>query len=209
MAALRNLAYVTCGDWHAAEDAVANALTKLYPRWARLDRPDLYAQTMVVRAAIDETRRPWWRRERAAGERVPDVALADHSGATDERLTVRVALQAVPVRQRAVLVLRYYVGMTAEEAADVLGVRAASVRSQTTRGLANLRVALAAGGVVLHEPADEPAADEASELGEWTHANAGPGGAGNVGAAGSAGRRPARRAWPCSASWLRPWRCRH
>ena len=31
-AALRNLAYVTCGDWHAAEDAVANALTKLYPR---------------------------------------------------------------------------------------------------------------------------------------------------------------------------------
>ncbi|MEV4141445.1 sigma-70 family RNA polymerase sigma factor [Dactylosporangium sp. NPDC049742] len=180
MAALRNLAYVTCGDWHSAEDAVANALAKLYPRWSRLDRPDLYAQTMVVRAAIDETRRPWWRRERSAGDRVPDVAQADPSGAADERLTVRRALQAVPVRQRAVLVLRYYLGMTAEEAAEVLGIRAASVRSQTTRGLANLRAALAAGGMVLDEP---------SELGEWTNADAGPGGAGDVRATAAAARR--------------------
>lgn len=180
MAALRNLAYVTCGDWHAAEDAVANALTKLYPRWGRLERPDLYAQTMVVRAAIDETRRPWWRRERAAGDQVPDVVQDDHSGAADDRQTVRLALRAVPARQRAVLVLRYYLGMTAEEAGEVLGVRAASVRSQTTRGLANLRAALAARGVVLDEP---------SQLGEWTHANAGPGGAGDVRATAAAVRR--------------------
>jgi RNA polymerase sigma-70 factor (sigma-E family) len=185
MAALRNLAYVTCGDWHAAEDAVANTLTKLYPRWSRLDRPDLYAQTMVVRAAIDETRRPWWRRERPAGDRLPDVAQPDPSGATDERLTVRTALQAVPVRQRAVLVLRYYLGMTAEEAGEVLGVRAASVRSQTTRGLANLRAALAARGVVLEEPSEA----EPAELGEWTNAHAGPGGAGDVRATAAAARR--------------------
>jgi len=66
MASLRKLAYMTCGDWHAAEDAVANALVKLYPRWRKLDRPDLYAKTMVYRAAIDEKRRPW-RRERSAG----------------------------------------------------------------------------------------------------------------------------------------------
>jgi RNA polymerase sigma-70 factor (sigma-E family) len=215
MAALRNLAFVTCGDWHAAEDAVANALTKLYPRWAKLDRPDLYAQTMVVRAAIDETRRPWWRRERAAGDKVPDIEQGDHSGAADERLTVRTALQAVPVRQRAVLVLRYYLGMTAEEAGEVLGIRAASVRSQTTRGLANLRAALAAGGVVLEEPSDgapsdekpsdgapsdegssgdapsgnAPSGGEPYELGEWTHAHAGPGGAGDVRATAAAARR--------------------
>jgi hypothetical protein len=47
MASLRTLAYVTCGDWHTAEDAVANALARLYPRWDRLERPDLYAQTMT------------------------------------------------------------------------------------------------------------------------------------------------------------------
>jgi DNA-directed RNA polymerase specialized sigma24 family protein len=72
MPSLRKLAFVTCGDWHMAEDAVANAFIKLYPRWRRLERPDLYAKTMVVRAAIDETRRPW-RRERSAGDSLPDV----------------------------------------------------------------------------------------------------------------------------------------
>ncbi|HKT02303.1 MAG TPA: sigma-70 family RNA polymerase sigma factor [Rugosimonospora sp.] len=177
MGALRNLAYVTCGDWHAAEDAVANALAKLYPRWGRLERPDLYAHTMVFRAAIDETRRPWWRRERSAGDAMPDVAQADPSSASDDRMRVRTALQAVPVRQRAVLVLRYYLGMTAEEAADVLGVRAATVRSQTSRGLANLKAALAAGNVVF---------DEAPEFGEWANENAGRGGSGDVRAAAAA-----------------------
>ena len=72
MTSLRKLAYVTCGDWHTAEDAVANALIKLYPRWRKLERPDLYVKTMVYRAAIDETRRPW-RRERSAGDAMPDV----------------------------------------------------------------------------------------------------------------------------------------
>jgi RNA polymerase sigma-70 factor (sigma-E family) len=168
MAALRNLAFTTCGDWHAAEDAVANALAKLYPRWGSIERPDLYVQTMVFRAAIDETRRPWWRRERLAGDAMPEVARPDPHGATDERLRVRTALLAVPVRQRAVLVLRFYLGMTAEEAAEVLGVRAATVRSQTSRGLAKLRAALAAGGVDFDEP---------SELGAWNHANEGRGGA--------------------------------
>jgi RNA polymerase sigma factor (sigma-70 family) len=177
MAALRNLAFVTCGDWHAAEDAVANALTKLYPRWGRLERPDLYAQTMVFRAAVDETRRPWWQRERSAGDAIPDLVQADPSGASDERLRVRAALLKVPARQRAALVLRFFLGMTAEEAADVLGVRAASIRSQTTRGLANLRAALAAESVVL---------DEESEVGEWSNANAGRGERGDVGAAAAA-----------------------
>jgi len=64
MASLRKLAYMICGDWHTAEDAVANALVKLYPR-RKLERPDLYVKTMVDRAAIDETGRPW-RRERSA-----------------------------------------------------------------------------------------------------------------------------------------------
>src|SRR5262245_50268557 len=169
MGALRNLAFVTCGDWHAAEDAVANALTKLYPRWERLERPDLYAQTMVFRAAIDETRRPWWRRERLAGDAMPDVPQVDPTAASDERLRVHAALRKVPVRQRAVLVLRFFLGMNAEETADVLGVRAASVRSQTTRGLANLRAALAAESVVF------------DEVGELSDANEGRGRRGDVG----------------------------
>ncbi|HEV7962229.1 MAG TPA: SigE family RNA polymerase sigma factor [Actinoplanes sp.] len=160
MASLRKLAYVTCGDWHTAEDAVANALAKLYPRWRRLDRPDLYAKTMVYRAAVDETRRPW-RRERSAGDALPDVALRDPHGATDERLRVRAALQEVAPRQRAALVLRYYLGMSMEETAGVLGCNVGTAKSQTSRGLAKLRTILAGQNIRLND---------VIEIEEWTNA---------------------------------------
>ncbi|MDX6243076.1 MAG: hypothetical protein QOE76_799 [Frankiales bacterium] len=53
------------------------------------------------------------------------------------------ALAGIPPRQRAVLVLRYYEGMTEGEVADVLGVSVGTVRSQTTKALAKLRLSLA------------------------------------------------------------------
>jgi RNA polymerase sigma-70 factor (sigma-E family) len=146
---LRKLAYLTCGNWHTAEDAVATALAKLYPRWRKLDRPDLYAKTMVYRAAVDEVRRPW-RRERSAGDEMPDVALRDPAAATDERIRVQVALRAVPRKQRAALILRYYLGMTLEETAGVLGVSVGTAKSQTSRGLARLREVLATERIDLH-----------------------------------------------------------
>jgi RNA polymerase sigma-70 factor (sigma-E family) len=161
MASLRTLAYMTCGDWHTAEDAVANALAKLYPRWHKLDRPDLYAQTMVFRAAIDETRRPWWRRERSASDALPDMAQVDSADTTNEQLRVRAALLAVPPRQRAVLVLRYYQGLSIDETAEVLGCRAGTVKSQASRGLDRLREVLGSRDIELSETTD---------TGEWTHA---------------------------------------
>jgi RNA polymerase sigma-70 factor (sigma-E family) len=159
---LRKLAYVTCGDWHTAEDAVATALAKLYPRWRRLDRPDLYAKTMVYRAAVDETRRPW-RRERSAGDALPDVAQRDPAALTDERLRVQAALREVSPRQRAALVLRYYLGLSLEETAGVLGCNIGTAKSQTSRGLSKLRDLLAAERIDL---------DEVGELEEWNKARA-------------------------------------
>ena len=159
MASLRKLAYMTCGDWHAAEDAVANALVKLYPRWRKLERPDLYVKTMVYRAAIDETRRPW-RRERAAGDAMPDVPLADPAGATDERLRIRAALEAVPARQRAAVILRHYLGMSLQDTAGVLGCNVGTAKSQTSRGLARLRELLAAERINL----------AGGSIEEWTNA---------------------------------------
>ncbi|MET8084165.1 SigE family RNA polymerase sigma factor [Micromonospora sp. NPDC005197] len=159
MASLRKLAYVTCGDWHTAEDAVANALVKLYPRWRKLDRPDLYVKTMVYRAAVDETRRPW-RRERAAGDAMPDVALRDPTGATDERMRLRAALDAVPPRQRAAVVLRHYLGLSLEDTAGVLDCTVGTAKSQVSRGLAKLRVSLAGERINLTGKSIE----------EWTNA---------------------------------------
>jgi RNA polymerase sigma-70 factor (sigma-E family) len=145
---LRALAYVTCGDWQAAEDAVAGALAKLYLRWGRVAAPDAYARTMVVRAAIHEKRRPW-RRERSAGDALPDVAGPDHAGDVDERLRLRAALSHVPKRQRAVLVLRFLEGLSVEETAEVLGCRPGTVKSQSSRGLDTLRSVLAAEDITL------------------------------------------------------------
>jgi RNA polymerase sigma-70 factor (sigma-E family) len=138
MESLRNLAYLSCGDWQVAEDAVSTALARLYVRWRRVNAPDSYARTMVVRAAIDEKRRPW-RRERPSSNALPDVAFADPSGDTDERLRVTAALRKVPARQRAAIVLRYYEGLSVEETAAALGCREGTVKSQTLRGLATLR----------------------------------------------------------------------
>jgi RNA polymerase sigma-70 factor (sigma-E family) len=162
MSTLRKLAYMTCGDWHTAEDAVANALIKLYPRWRKLERPDLYAKTMVYRAAVDEMRRPW-RRERSTGDQMPEVPLRDPSGATDERLRVRTALSAVPPKQRAAVILRYYLGLNLEETAGVLGVTIGTAKSQASRGLSRLREVLAKEKITLTED---------SRIGEWSSAGA-------------------------------------
>ena len=141
MASLRKLAYMTCGDWHAAEDAVANALVKLYPRWRKLERPDLYVKTMVYRAAIDETRRPW-RRERSAGDAVPDAAVRDTAAVTDERMRLWAALESVPAGQRAAVVLRHYLDLSLEDTAAVLDCTVGTAKSQVARGLAKLRESL-------------------------------------------------------------------
>lgn len=147
---LRALAYVTCGDWQAAEDAVSGALARLYLRWNRVASPDAYARTMVVRAAIREKRRPW-RREHSAGDALPDIASPDPAGTVDERLRLQAALRHVPPRQRAVLVLRFLEGLSVEETAEVLGCRAGTVKSQSARGLTTLRAVLAANDITLHE----------------------------------------------------------
>jgi RNA polymerase sigma-70 factor (sigma-E family) len=143
MEPLRGLAYLTCGDWQAAEDAVLTVLAKLYVKWRRVDNHGSYARTAVVRAAIDETRRPWWRRESAQSHAMPDRPVPhDTAGAVDERLRVRAALQQLPARLRAVLTLRYLEGLSVQETAEALGCPEGTVKSYTSRGLDALRQVL-------------------------------------------------------------------
>ena len=108
MESLRGLAYVTCGNWQTAEDAVLTAMAKLYGKWHRVDNHDAYARTAVVRAAIDESRRPWWRRERShSNQDLPDRAMPDATEEVAQRLHIRAALGTLPAKHRAVLVLRF------------------------------------------------------------------------------------------------------
>lgn len=156
---LRSLAYLTCGDWHAAEDAVAASLAKLYVRWSKVDTPLAYVRRAIVHALVDESRRPWRRRERSAGHALPELPGPDHAEQVDERIRIRAALARMAPGQRAVLVLRYYEGLSVEETAEVLGRQPGTVKSQTARGLAALRALLGTDELrVTENDADGPAA---------------------------------------------------
>lgn len=139
MESLRGLAYLTCGDWQVAEDAVLAALAKLYVKWKRVENHEAYARTAVVRAAIDETRRPWWRREESHSHAMPDPVVPDATSAVDERLRMREALRHLPPRQRAVLVLRFLEGLSVEQTAATLKCPTGTVKVYTSRGLDALR----------------------------------------------------------------------
>lgn len=143
--AVRRTAYMLCGDWHRADDLAQTAFVAVHRRWQKIrDRAalDAYVRKTLVRASIDESRRPW-RREHTV-ETMPDEA--GNEGGLDERVATRetllAALTKVPPRQRAVLVLRYFEGLDVRAAAKALGCTEGTVKSQTARGLVALRSAL-------------------------------------------------------------------
>jgi RNA polymerase sigma-70 factor (sigma-E family) len=141
---LRRTAFLICGDWQHAEDAVQNAMVKLYSSWAKVrDRESLdgFVRTTLIRGLIDEGRRPW-RRERSV-EVLPERADPGSGGSgSDDRMAMLSALAEVPPRQRAVLVLRFYEDCDVADTARLLGCSEGNVKSQTARGLAKLRALL-------------------------------------------------------------------
>jgi RNA polymerase sigma-70 factor (sigma-E family) len=134
------LAYLLTGDRYAAEDLLQGALERTYQRWTRVSRdgsPHAYVRRALVNGATDRHRR---RRG------VVEVDLENATLSDDDRgdeLAARDALLAVvrqlPAGQRAVLVLRYYEGLTETETAASLGCSIGTVKSQHARALARLR----------------------------------------------------------------------
>ncbi|MCO1579729.1 SigE family RNA polymerase sigma factor [Crossiella sp. SN42] len=148
-AGLRRTAFLLCGDWHRAEDLVQSTLIKLYKAWRRLEAHgaiEPYARQVLVRTAIDESRR-FWRREKSTAE-PPDLPTAQ-TGA-EVAVDVRRALAALPKRQRAVVVLRFWEDLPVQEVARLLGCTEGTVKSQSAKGLAALRKSLS-GYLVLEE----------------------------------------------------------
>src|SRR5947209_3555882 len=140
--ALRRTAYLLCGDWHRAEDLVQGTLVKVVvaARRQHVESLDAYSRQVLLRLFLDENRRLWRRREKSWAEPVDvvDSALGD----SDLKLTVLSALRGLPPRQRATVVLRYWEDRSVEETADLLGISSGTVKSQSARALAALRVVL-------------------------------------------------------------------
>jgi RNA polymerase sigma-70 factor (sigma-E family) len=136
---------LTAGDHHLAEDLAQTTLTRMYLAWRRVRRdsaagehPDRYAHRVLVRAFLDETRRPWWRRER--GSSPPDEEHPAPPGTdTEDVHAIQAALALLPPPQRAAVVLRHWLGYDVEETARLLDCTPQAVRSRTFRGLEQLR----------------------------------------------------------------------
>ena len=148
--------YAVARDSRDAEDAVQNALADAQRHWPRVQAagdPMAYARRMALNALLAERRRAWWSREVAdAGEAATrHTAPGDHAALTTTRVTVLDALRALPPRQRAIVVLRYYDDLSEAQIADVLGCRPGTVKSQAAAALATLRRTLGAIDLTVKE----------------------------------------------------------
>jgi RNA polymerase sigma-70 factor (sigma-E family) len=138
---LTRFAYLICGDRTRAEDLVQEVLLAMHRRFGPVlpvDDPLAYARRAIVNANVSWSRRSTSRE--IPTERLPESAA--EPAAPDDRLWQ--LLDSLGSRQRAVLVLRYYLGYPDADIAETLGCRRATVRSLAARALAALRVRLSA-----------------------------------------------------------------
>ncbi|HLY33574.1 MAG TPA: SigE family RNA polymerase sigma factor [Jatrophihabitantaceae bacterium] len=142
-AALLRTAYLLTGDAGAAEELVQDTLVRLYPKWDRVQAADLplaYVRRSVTNAFVNERRRASSRDIRF--EVVPErMDMRDVMATIADRDELWPLLQALPARQRAALVLRYFHDMSDDQIAAELECRAGTVRSLISRGLATMRQA--------------------------------------------------------------------
>jgi RNA polymerase sigma-70 factor (sigma-E family) len=139
---LQRTAFLLTGDWQVAEDLVQTALAKAWVHWsgiARADRPEMYVRRVIVTTFISWRRRRWWRNELAAEDLPEQQDRADLQAEAANRLVARKLLAALPARQRAILVLRFFDDLTEMEVAAMMGCTVGTVKSQSAKALASLR----------------------------------------------------------------------
>jgi len=138
---LLRFAMVLTGDARLCEEIVQDVLVRAYERWAHigaLEYPNAYVRRMVVNEFLSWRRK--WSRVEPFDVAAHGIAQSDHAEAYAERTAVLSDLAKLPRKQRAVLVLRYYDGLSDAEIAEVLGCSAGTVRGYASRALATLRI---------------------------------------------------------------------
>jgi RNA polymerase sigma-70 factor (sigma-E family) len=143
---LYRLACLLTGSPTEADDLLQESLVKVYVRWAKVSRtqvPEAYVRRIMVNTLVSRTRRPHRRHEQLSGQ-VAAMPVVSPEEAVLERAQVWPMVRALPVRQRAVIVLRYYEDLSEREIADVLGCSTGSVKSQAHDALMSLRRDVAA-----------------------------------------------------------------
>jgi RNA polymerase sigma-70 factor (sigma-E family) len=141
---LIRLAYVMLGDRPSAEDVVQEAFCSLYRRWDHLAEADsalYYVRSSVLNGCRSVLRSRAARRRGVAYE-LPTVSAEAVVLSGEEREEVIRAVGRLPHRQREAVVLRFYLDLSDEQIARVMGIRQSTVRSTAYRGLEALSRAL-------------------------------------------------------------------
>jgi RNA polymerase sigma-70 factor (sigma-E family) len=125
------LAFALTGSRALAEDLVQDVFARVHPKWSRVQKPRAYLKRAVVNACRSAQRR------HAREGRLPlEVFEPSVELGADELFD---ALERLPYRQRAAIVLRFYQGLPDSDVAEALGCRVGTVASLVHRGLAELR----------------------------------------------------------------------
>ncbi|MFB4274209.1 MULTISPECIES: SigE family RNA polymerase sigma factor [unclassified Nonomuraea] len=133
---LLRTAYLLTRDWGVAEDLLQESLAKAWFAWHGIDEPEAYVRKVLVTTYTSWWRRRW-RRELPSDD-LPEDVTPDPWDAGREELWR--AVGRLPARQRAVIVLRFYEDLPVNEVARLLGCQEGTVKSQTAKALAKLRV---------------------------------------------------------------------
>jgi RNA polymerase sigma-70 factor (sigma-E family) len=136
-------AAVLTGDRALAEDLAQEVLIRAHSRWGKigsLDRPEYYIRKMILNEFLSWRRREWRLIPSGAASEVDRRSAPDHALGYAERDDLFARLGKLPARQRAVLALRYYEGLSDIEIAGLLGCTPGTVRGYATRALTTLRV---------------------------------------------------------------------
>lgn len=142
--ALHRAAYLMVGDAQLAQDLTQEALTKTFVAWPRLRDPanaEAYTRKAITTTAIGWFRRKSWHGERPQDD-LPERSAAGHADDVARSTWLWEALQDLPPRQRAAVVLRYYEDLTEAQTAEAMGCAVGTVKSQVSAGLKKLRRAL-------------------------------------------------------------------
>jgi RNA polymerase sigma-70 factor (sigma-E family) len=131
-----------CGSLPLAEDLAQETLARVCQNWSRIrtmEAPGAYAHRIAVNLATSTFRRRAAERRAQARERAAWVQEEAPEPDPAAAVAVRDALQRIRPEQRQVLVLRYFLGYSVAEVAEVLGSPLGTVKTHAHRGLAALR----------------------------------------------------------------------
>lgn len=142
---LVRLAGLLVRDEPTAEEVVQECFVAMHDGWRRL-RDEEKALSYLKQAVVNRARSVLRHRsviDRNAPKPAPDMPSAEQGAiALLERSAVIAALQALPIRQREALVLRYYADLSEAQIAAMMGISKGAVKSHTARGMSSLRAVL-------------------------------------------------------------------